>query len=197
MHMLEGEGGCMAIKIFIDQGHNPGTINGGASGNGLNEASVNFTVGSMLADLLDSDPRFAVRTSRMFPEQVLGVDTRSSLQERVNMANYWQADYFISIHTNYNVNPNINGSECYVFARGSKAWYLAEDILAGVVTSAGTKNNLVRVNPTLYVLRATRMPAVLVELGYLTNTQDARKLRDDPYAFAYGIYTGLLTYLNL
>ena len=75
----------MAIKIFIDQGHNPGTINGGASGNGLSEESVNFTVGSMLADMLDSDPRFAVRTSRIYPTQVLGSDTTSSLRQRVNI----------------------------------------------------------------------------------------------------------------
>lgn len=187
----------MAIKIFIDQGHNPGTINGGASGNGLEEQSVNFVVGSMLADLLDSDPRFAVRTSRMYPEQVLGNTTTQSLHQRVNMANYWQADYFISIHTNYNTNPSINGTECYVFRQGGQAWYLGEDILNGIVMSAGTRDNLVRIDPTLYVLRATSMPAVLVELGYLTNAQDARKLRDDPYAFAYGIYMGLLTYLNL
>lgn len=187
----------MTIKIFIDQGHNPGTINAGASGNGLSEESVNFVVGSMLADLLDNDPRFAVRTSRMYPEQVLGTDTTSSLRQRVSMANYWNADYFISIHSNYNVNPAINGSEVYVYQRDSRAWYLGEDILTGIVENAGMKDNQVRVNPSLYVLRATSMPAVLVELGYLSNTGDAQRLRDDPYSFAYGIYVGLLTYLNL
>lgn len=187
----------MAIKIFIDQGHNPGTINGGASGNGLDEESVNFIVGSMLADLLDSDPRFAVRTSRMYPEQVLGTSTTASLQTRVAMANYWEADYFISIHSNSNVNPAINGSEVYVYQRDSRAWYLGEDVLTGIVENAGTRDNQVRINPSLYVLRATRMPAILVELGYLSNVQDAQKLKDDPYSFAYGIYVGLLTYLNL
>lgn len=187
----------MAIKIFIDQGHNPGTINAGASGNGLSEEAINFTVGSMLADLLDQDARFAVRTSRMYPEQVLGISTTASLQTRVAMANYWEADYFISIHSNSNVNPAINGSEVYVYQRDSKAWYLAENVLTGMVEQAGTRDNQVRVNPALYVLRATAMPAILVELGYLTNVQDAQKLRDDPYSFAYGIYIGLLSYLNL
>ncbi len=186
----------MAIKIFIDQGHNPGTINGGASGNGLSEEQVNFTVGSMLADLLDSDPRFIVRTSRMFPQQVLGTSTTDSLHSRVDMANYWGADYFISIHSNYNTNPSINGSEAYVYQRNSGAWYLGEDIVAGIVEQANMKDNIVRTNPSLYVLRATKMPAVLVELGYLSNAGDAQKLRDDPYSFAYGIYVGMLTYFN-
>lgn len=186
----------MTIRIFIDQGHNPGTINAGASGNGLEEQAVNFTVGSMLADLLDSDPRFAVRTSRMYPKQVLGNTTTQSLQTRVNMANGWPADYFISIHCNSNPNPSINGSEVYVYQRNSTAWFLGEDVLAGVVEFAGTRNNLVRINPSLYVLRATAMPAILVELAYLTNAQDAEKLRNDPYSFAYGIYMGLLQYFN-
>ena len=65
----------MTIRIFIDQGHNPGTVNAGASANGLEEQTVNFEVGNMLADLLDQDCRFAVRTSRMYPQQVLGTST--------------------------------------------------------------------------------------------------------------------------
>ena len=40
------------------------------------------------------------------------------------------------------------------------------------------------------------MPAVLVELGYLSNTEDARKLRDDQPGFARGIYYGLLSYFG-
>lgn len=187
----------MAIKIFIDQGHNPGNVNAGASANGLDEESVNFVVGSMLADLLDTDPRFAVRTSRIYPEQVLGIDAASSLRQRVEMANFWKADYFLSIHSNSNENTAINGTEAYVYRRSSQAWYLAEDIVAGIVENAGTRDNQVRLNPSLYVLRETNMPAVLIELAYLTNPNDAEKLRRDPYSFAFGIYEGLLTYLNL
>lgn len=184
----------MTIKIFIDAGHNPGTINSGASGNGLEEAVVNYEVATILADLLDKDCRFAVRTSRTYKEQVLGTDTPSSLKTRVDMANGWGADYFVSIHSNYNSNPNINGSEVYVYQEYSQAWYLANDVLTKLVETAGTKDNRVRVNPSLYVLRKTKMPAILVELGYLSNKEDAYKLKTDPFSFAYGIYLGMLDY---
>ena len=187
----------MAIRIFIDQGHNPGYINAGASANGLSEADVTYHVGAYLADMLASDSRFEVRTSRTYPEEVLGYDTPSSLQERVYQANSWPADYFISIHANYNENPAINGSEVYVYQRYSRAWQLGEDVLDSIVEVVGTRDNLVRVNPSLYVLRRTTMPAILVELGYLTNTADAEKLRDDQYAFAQGIYLGILRYFEL
>ena len=69
----------MTIRIFIDQGHNPGTVNAGASANGLEEQTVNFEVGNMLSDLLDQDCRFAVRTSHMYPQQMLGTSTASNV----------------------------------------------------------------------------------------------------------------------
>lgn len=40
------------------------------------------------------------------------------------------------------------------------------------------------------------MPAILVEMGYITNTADAEKLRDDQYQFAQGIYLGILRYFG-
>ncbi len=186
----------MEIKLFIDAGHNPGNINAGAVVDGVEEQAVNFKVAAMLADLLDGDCRFAVRTSRQFPQQVIGSDTASSLQERVAMANAWGADYFFSIHCNYNSNPAINGSEIYVYAQNSVAWTMAASILQILSQTANTKDNGVRVNPALYVLRRTTMPALLVELGYLTNTGDRTKLSEDPSSFAYGLYWGILYYFT-
>lgn len=186
----------MAIKIFIDQGHNPGTINAGASGNGLIESEITYNVGIYLAEMLESDCRFEVMTSRTYPEQVLGTNTPTSLATRVDMANAWPADYFISIHANYNENPAINGSEVYVYKELNKAYYLAEDVLNGIVQLVGTKDNLVRINPSLYVLRRTTMPAILVELAYISNPEDAEKLRNDQYTFAEGMYLGILRYFG-
>ena len=54
-----------------------------------------------------------------------------------------------------------------------------------------------RANPSLYVLRRTAMPAVLMEMGYLTNAHDAQLLSQDPQSFARGMYNGLLTYFGL
>jgi N-acetylmuramoyl-L-alanine amidase len=187
----------MAIKIFIDQGHNPtGYHNTGAVGNGLFEQDVNYNVGVYLAQLLNNDPRFEARLSRPTPNTVLGTNNTTSLAERVRMANEWPADYFISIHANASVNPAANGSEVYIYQYGTQANWLADQVLRGIVEVVGTNNNGVRTNPSLYVLRRTNMPAILVEMGYLTNTSDAEKLRDDQYQFAQGIYLGILRYFG-
>ena len=186
----------MAIRIFIDQGHNPSGPNAGAEGNGLREQDVNFNVGIYLAGLLNDDPRFEARVSRPTPETSLGTSNSTSLQARVNMANSWPADYFISIHCKSNENPNINGSEVYVYRSYTQSYWLAQHILNAVVARVGTRDNGVRLNPSLYVLRKTTMPAVLVELAYLSNTSDAEKLKNDQSGFAWGIYNGLLSYFG-
>lgn len=187
----------MAIKIYVDQGHNPGNINAGAEGNGVVEAEVTYWVGIYLAAFLFADPRFEVKVSRRFPDTVLGIDQASSLRARVEEANAWPADYFISIHANSNPNPDINGSEVYVYQRNSVAFDLATDVLDSIVRIVKTKDNLVRTNPSLYVLRRTDMPAILVELGYISNVEDAQKLLDDQFLFGLSIYIGILNYLDL
>ncbi|MBR5523962.1 MAG: N-acetylmuramoyl-L-alanine amidase [Clostridia bacterium] len=187
----------MAIKIFIDQGHNPEGVNAGAEGFGYREQDINYAVGTRLAELLRQDGRFEVKTSRNSPTDSLGTSNATSLAARVNAANQWGADYFISIHANASANPAANGTEVYVYREGSVAAALAQDVLEGIVNRMGTKDNGVRVNPSLYVLRRTQMPAILVELGYITNAQDVQKMVEDPWGFAQGIYNGILNYLDL
>lgn len=187
----------MPIKIFIDQGHNPtGSPNAGAIGNGLIEQDITYQVGVYLANLLNNDPRFEARLSRPTKTTVLGTSAATSLAARVRMANEWPADYFISIHVNSNPNPAIKGTEIYLFELNTQAQWLAEQIMTGVTQMVGTKNNGIRLRPSLYVLRRTQMTSLLLELGYLTNPSDAQKLRDNQYQFAYGIYLGFMRYFG-
>lgn len=187
----------LAIKIFIDQGHNPSGFNAGAEGFGLREQDITYAVGTYLADLLRQDGRFEVRVSRPDPDIILGTNTSSSLRARVDAANSWPADYFLSIHVNANENPNVNGTEAYVAREYSEAYFLAGHIVNEIVETVQTKNNGIFIHPTFYVLRNTTMPAVLVELAYVTNYEDSVKLQNEQYQFAYGIYLGLLSYFGL
>ena len=67
----------MAIKIFIDQGHNPGNPNAGAEGNGLYEQDITYEVGRLTAELLRENPEFEVRLSRNTPTEILGTSVAS------------------------------------------------------------------------------------------------------------------------
>lgn len=92
------------MNIFIDQGHNPQNPNAGAEYGGVREQDVNYTVGVLLADILRTVPGIEVRLSRNTPYEQLGTSNATSLAARVNAANAWPADYFISLHCNISVN---------------------------------------------------------------------------------------------
>ena len=100
----------MAIKIYIDQGHNPENPNAGAEGNGLLEQNITYRVGKELAGLLQANPNYEVKLSRPTPDTSLGSSNSTSLRARVDDANAWGADYFIRIHTNASV-PLTSGLE--------------------------------------------------------------------------------------
>ena len=195
--MLKKRCDKLAIKIFIDQGHNPSGANAGAEGNGLREQDITYIVGRYLYDLLQANPNFSAKLSRETPQTTLGTSNATSLQQRVRMANEWNADYFISIHTNGSVNPEGNGTEAYVYRLDTESYYLATNIVNAISNRMGTENRGVFARPTLYVLRRTRMPATLVELGFISNYEDAMKMKNDPYGFAFAMYQGILRYFGI
>lgn len=186
------------IRIYIDQGHNPsGNHNSGASGNGLNEEDLTFLIGYMLAELLEKDARFEVCLSRPTEDTVLGTDNDSSLDARVRGAEEWEADYFISLHTNAADNEAASGIEVLVAEEGGVSYAFGSKLLAGVLDSTDLYDRGMKLRPELRVLKNTTMPAALIEMGFITNKGDAALLSEHPERFARGIYEGILAYFGL
>lgn len=185
----------MATKIYIDQGHNPQNPNAGAEGNGYREQDLVYTIGQELSLILQAEG-YETRLSRPTPETQLGTSNATALAARVNDANRWGADYFISLHANASEIPTASGSEALVYRLGSTAAALGESILQGLNASTGLPNRGVSPRPNLYVLRRTSMPAVLVELGFITNPEDALLMATAPQLFALGIADGITAFLE-
>ena len=160
----------MAIKIYIDQGHNPSNPNAGAEGNGLREQDINYEVGILTAQLLAADPNYEVRLSRPTPETSLGTTNAESLAQRVTDANNWGADYFISIHANASTITSASGSEAFVYSSFSPAYGLAQDILQNMSATTGLADRGVFIRPRL--------------------------MNEHPEYFAQGIYNGIREYFG-
>lgn len=185
------------IRIYIDQGHNPSSYhNSGAEGNGLYEQDVTFNIGCLLAELLRKDGRFEVCLSRSNKSVVLGTDNLSSLKARVNGAVEFGADYFISLHTNSFNQSDVNGLEVYVTEERSTSYTFGSSLLKGMADATGLKNRGMKLGNSLYVIENVTMPAALLEMGFITNSQDAALMSARPELFAEGIYNGILDYFG-
>ena len=164
MSICKRRGHKVAIRIYIDQGHNPSGFNTGAEGNGFYEQDITYEVGVRLYRYVDD-------------------------------ANRWGADLYLSIHTNAAENPRASGSEALVFGPGADvAIGVGKNILENLHLVTGLRNRGIVYRPGLYVLKRTKMPAVLVEIGFITNPQDAELMAYSPDLFALGIYRGLKAY---
>ncbi len=184
----------MAIRIYIDQGHNPQSPNSGAEGNGYREQDLVYRIGILTQERFLRDPNYEVRVSRPTEATSLGGSNAESLRIRVNEANAWGADLFLSLHANASALESVSGSEGLVYARETEAYRIAEVLLASLNRATGLRNRGIFLRPGLYVLRKTQMPAVLLELGFISNPGDAALMANRPELFADGIYLGVTEY---
>lgn len=157
-------------RVMVDAGH------GGPPSNGLNYGAA--ANGAVEKDIVLS---IALEMRRLFPSVRLtrSTDVGMSLGQRANIANAAKADVFISLHCNaYTPRPDARGWEIFSASGSSSGQLLAQQIHDGVfpVLPSGWPNRgLKTANYT--VLTATKMPAVLLEFGFLTNPTDAAWLR--------------------
>ncbi len=174
------------MKIFIDPGHggdNPGAI----AASGLEEATVNLDVSLRLGDILTSRG-YEVNYSRT-------TNVNVSLAQRARLANLWGADYFVSIHCNSAVNTSYNGTESFYYRNGTVAQRFAETVNTALVRQIELVDLGVKAR-NLAVLRLTSMPAILVELAFLSNPREARLLGTESFRqnCAIGISNGIIEF---
>ncbi|MCD7787557.1 MAG: N-acetylmuramoyl-L-alanine amidase [Firmicutes bacterium] len=185
------------IRIFIDQGHNPENPNAGAEGNGYREQDIVYEIGIILGELLTNNGNFEVKLSRPTADTQLGTSNATSLSARVDAANSWGTDWYISLHTNASEIESATGTEGFVYSLSSAAYPLVTAITASVSEYAGEPNRGVTARPSLYVLRRTSMPATLIELGFITNYSEANLMANSPGLYARAVYRGILEFFNL
>lgn len=127
------------------------------------------------------------------------------LYERARIANDNYADIFISIHANANNNRSITGLQmlyCPAYDSELKVedqYPFAKAVMQGMLESTGAPDRGIIQRPRLVVLRETRMPAVLVEAGFLSNATEDKLLYTDAYQnkVVDGIVKGVENYFEI
>lgn len=180
-------GGNGKKVVVIDAGHgdqDPGTLGYSKK----KEKDFNLAVAQKVGQLLANEPNIDFVLTR-------SDDTFLKLEERARIANDLNADVFVSIHANSGPIA-ASGSETYYQRDASKA--LANVMHKYLVTATGLPDRGVKYG-NFHVIRETKMPAVLLEVGYLSNPKDEAALFSESVQnnVAQGIVNGIKEYLGI
>ncbi|HHX27910.1 MAG TPA: hypothetical protein GX716_02750 [Firmicutes bacterium] len=178
--------------VCIDPGHG-GPDPGAVSADGIQEKKVNLSVAKRVAEYLRRADVQVVLTRDTDKELVLGNDDAAELRARAQVANNAKADFFLSIHCNAASTSDAEGFEVYHYPGSTKGAMLATKIADAYAIASGLKRRKVA-TANFQVLRDTAMPAVLIELGFLTNKADCALLKEPAFLdkIALGIAFGIL-----
>ncbi|AIY21106.1 cell wall hydrolase [Streptococcus salivarius] len=189
--------------VYLDAGH--GGYDPGASYFGISEKSLTLAIQSRVKAKLEAEG-YQVVTTRTS-------DTYVDLTDRSRAANASESDIFVSIHINASGSSAAQGIETYYYqpyaeypsrinatyhanpTRLSMSDTLANAIQSSLINATGAQNQGVK-RQTFAVLRETTAPAVLLELGFLSNPQEAARLNTSAYqeTLANAIVAGIKSY---
>lgn len=178
--------------VVVDAGH--GGADPGTSGStGAHEKTTTLIIAQLLEQKL-RDSGYNVIMTRHRDEYI-------GLQERTEIANEAMADLFVSIHHNSMANnPVPNGIGTYYYRNyvSEETVTAASSIQQAVIKATGRSNRKI-IPAGFYVLRETLMPAVLIELGFMSNPEEEQLILNSKFQeqSAEGIYQGIEKYFAL
>ena len=177
--------GSGSKKIVIDAGH--GGTDCGAIRENINEKDITLDVSKQVRDMLVKKG-YIVQMTRDTDEYV-------SLQDRVSISENFNADIFISIHVNSSTGDEANGIETHYYHQNSL--FLAQTVHAALASEIYAKNRGL-FKSKFYVINHTTVPAVLLEIGFISNDAERAELTTPKrkQATAQAISEGIIDYIN-
>ena len=182
----ETSGGLEGKTIVLDPGH--GGRDGGTTGvNGTHEKNLTLKTAQLVADKLRSAGAEVILTRRN--------DEFISLPSRVSLSHYYMADAFVSLHFDSIYDSSITGHTTYY--NGAQQKDLAESVHSALSGRMPNADRGVR-NGDYHVIRENMRPAVLVELGFLSNASEEANVNTAYFqdTAATSIYYGLSEYFT-
>ena len=177
----------MPYKIMLDAGHggnDPGAVYGGRQ-----EKDDNLRLAMAVGNILSQNGIDVVYTRTD--------DVYQSPIEKARLANASGADYFTSFQRNSSPEPNqYSGVETLVYNQSGRKLTMAQNINRAL-ENIGFKNLGVKSRPGLVVLRRTRMPALLIETGFINTPEDNERFDENFNEIARAIADAILTTLDI
>ena len=192
LKLINQTGSPVAGRIIVlDPGH--GGKDPGATSGSYQEKQVALAVANVVKQKLEKDGAIVYMTR-------IG-DSYPTLEDRVAFADKHYAEMFISIHNNSSTSSSAHGTETY-YSISANDNEKEDNALATYVNSQIVKNaqmfNRGIKREDFYVIRHSVYPSILVELGFISNTEDRNKLVSSQYTQIFGdsIYKGIVEYYS-
>lgn len=187
-------GGLAGKVIVVDPGH--GGSNPGAVANNVRESDVNLAVALKLQDqLTQAGAKVIITRSSDRTVASEGSTLGQELAARVEQAESNHADLFISLHSNENSDSSIQGA--MTFYNSAQSLSVASTVQNALISATGASDKGTS-QANFYVIRSTSMPSILVEMGFVSNSQEAANLNNSAYQnkIASGIRKGIVQYFS-
>jgi N-acetylmuramoyl-L-alanine amidase len=192
------------MLIILDAGHGGGDA--GATGiNGALEKDLNLSVVNILGEML-TEKGFAVVYTRSEDkllyeewENIKGIRKISDLKNRCKIAKSYPNALFVSIHMNTFGDGKYSGLQVYYSPENKESEMLAGAIQSSVKKELQPNNNRnIKKGDDIYILENIDNTAVLIECGFLSNEEEAKKLSQKEYQkmLSFSIICGIIEYMN-
>ena len=202
---IEANAGISDEKIIIlDAGHG-GEDCGAIGANGVYEKDLNLAVTLEIGKQLEEKGYVVVYTrtdDRLLygpDEDIKGIRKISDLKNRCKIAARYPNSIFVSIHMNSFASSKYSGLQVYYSEQNPESVRIAGSIQDTVRESLQQKNNRVtKKGDNIYVLEHVTNPAVLIECGFLTNSEECDKLSEKEYqkSLSFAIVCGIIDYVE-
>ena len=177
------------MKWYLDFGHG-GKDSGAIGPTNLKESDIVLKIGLMVKETLEN----------AFEKVIITRDNDQyySLDYRTKKANNENSDYFISIHLNSASNTSAKGCEVWLYDENSKLQTLVNSLCNNLATKMNTPNRGVKYSKKLSVLKNSKMPALLIEIDFISNKEVENYLKDDKHLkdISNTISSTLLSFVN-
>lgn len=176
--------------IVLDAGH--GGEMPGAIGNNLIEKDLTLKIALSAMEKFERDGSVKCYMTRT-------ADTNPSFDERTRLANE-VGDAFISIHINSATSADPHGTETFCLyandlGNGLTSYRVAEEMLMQLLNKLNTQNRKVKTD-NLKVLRDSKVPSSLIEIGFISNANDAELMKNNIDKVGEAIYDGVINLFN-
>ena len=189
------------VYVVIDAGHG-GKDPGKVGINGALEKDINLQIAKRLEQFLEQADVEVILTREedagLYDENASNKKVQD-MKRRVELIEETSPMLTISIHQNSYHEEYVHGAQTFYYAGSDKSKELAEIIQQMLLKEVDSENTRsAKANDSYYLLLKTSTPIVIVECGFLSNSEEAQRLSSDYYQekLAWAIHLGVLQYIN-